>query len=507
MPDIVKNEYRIIYPALVTDVEDPLDLGRVRAEPEDKSILAVIEAYGIDGKYKWNTDPRLGPIDPLVVRPLVPLFLSLPMKQGERINIFYQNSLYPWQDAYYVPGQYSSPMAIPFENFQAMKQQTGEGPQILPTLSLKNSQGQYNNPQSEGIFPYPDDYGILGRGSADVIIKAEEILIRAGKTQNLSVHEYPIGYTKRSFLQLSNFKETLTKQPPSKTFRLEEDELFVKYLVEWDIQNLDNILGRFSGSVNLYRLPISRDATTNTIEYDTDLTSLSQITFTQQFKNKNFDEVVEIINTFISDVATNNITIAETGESGPDLTNNRFPFIFKPSIVTVNSVDGNTSQNNFDRFYNNIQFLDANFENPSKQDNGFGIVLSENTTGKPTKTVVSEVSETQNSTAPITYGVLGADNLLILSHLARALDVENSLYGITQEQILNNILPNTSSMVRGEELIQLLNLIVKFLLSHVHPYHGVAPVPVGTDGTTAQQILFELNTANEKILNQNIRIN
>lgn len=507
MPDIVKNEYRIIYPALVTDVQDPLDLGRVRAEPEDKSILAIIQAYGIDGKYKWNTDPRLGPIDPLVVRPLVPLFLSLPMKQGERINIFYQNSLYPWQDAYYVPGQYSSPMAIPFENFQAMKQQTGEGPQILPTLALKNSEGQYNNPQSEGIFPFPGDYGILGRGSADVIIKAEEILIRAGKTQNLSVHEYPIGYTRRSFLQLSNFKETLTKQPPTKTFRLEEDELFVKYLVEWDIQNLDNILGRFSGSVNLYRLPISRDATTNTIEYDTDLTSLSQITFTQQFKNKNFDEVVEIINTFISDVATNNVTIAETGESGPDLTNNRFPFIFKPSIVTVNSVDGNTSQNNFDRFYNNIQFLDANFENPLKQDNGFGIVLSENTTGKPTKTIVSEVSETENSTAPVTYGVLGADNLLILSHLARALDVENSIYGITQEQILNNILPNTSSMVRGEELIQLLNLIVKFLLSHVHPYHGVAPVPVGTDGTTAQQILFELNTANEKILNQNIRIN
>jgi len=507
MPDIVKNEYRIIFPALVVDVQDPLDLGRVRAEPEDKSILAVIEAYGIDGKYKWNTDPRKGPIDPLVVRPLVPLFLSLPMIEGERINIFYQNSLYPWQDAYYVPGQYSSPMAIPFENFQAMKQQTGEGPQILPTLELKNSEGEYNNPQSEGIFPQPEDYGIIGRGSADVIVKAEEVLVRAGKTQNLSVHDYPIGYTRRSFLQLTNFKETLIKQPPRKTFRLEDDELFVRYLVEWDIQNLDNLLGRFTGSVNLYKLPLSRSATTETIVFNSDLSSISQIYYTQQFKNESFDDAVEIINNFISDVAWNNLTIPDTGESGPDLSENRFPFIFKPNITTITSVDGNVSENNFNRFYNNISFLDADYDNPSNQDNGFGIVLSENATGKPTKTVFSEIQETENTTNPVTYGILGADNVLLLSHLAKELDIENTIYGINQSQILDNILPNTSSMVRGEELISLLNLVIKFMISHVHSYHGLAAVPVGTDGTTVQQILFELNNANQTILNENIRMN
>jgi hypothetical protein len=507
MPDIVKNEYRIIFPALVVDVQDPLDLGRVRAEPEDKSILAVIQAYGIDGKYKWNTDPRVGPIDPLVVRPLVPLFLSLPMIEGERINILYQNSLYPWQDAYYVPGQYSSPMAIPFENFQAMKQQTGEGPQILPTLELKNSEGEYNNPQSQGIFPQPEDYGIIGRGSADLIIKAEEVLLRAGKTQKLSVHDYPIGYTRRSFLQLSNFKETSTIQPPRKTFRLEDDELFVRYLVEWDIENLDNLLGRFTGSVNLYKLPLSRSATTETIVSDSDLSSISQIYFTQQFTNKNFNDAVEIINQFISDVAFNILTIPQTGESGPDLSENRFPFIFKPNPTTLNSIDGNLSQSNFDRFYNNILFLDADYDNPSNQDNGFGIVLNQNETGKPTKTVFSEVQETTTTTDPVTYGVLGADNVLILSHLAKELDIENTIYGLTQEEILNNVLPRTSSVVRGEELLSLINLIVKFLISHVHPYHGLSAVPVGTDGTNIQQILFELNNANQTILNQNIRIN
>ena len=62
-------------------------------------------------------------------------------------------------------------------------------------------------------------------------------------------------------------------------------------------------------------------------------------------------------------------------------------------------------------------------------------------------------------------------------------------------------------MVRGEELIELLNLIVRFLTTHVHPIPGTPPINVGTDGTSVNQILFELQNAANKILNPNIRIN
>jgi co-chaperonin GroES (HSP10) len=506
MSDITKSQYRIIYPARVVDVNDPMDLGRVRAEPETQSILAVMEAYNVTEKSKWNTNPNNGPIDPFVVRPLLPLFVSLPMVVGERINIIYQNSLYPWQDAYYVHGTFSSPMAIPFENFQSMKQQTGEGAQITPTLALKNKNGEYNNPQSKGVFPQPGDYGLMGRGSADIIIKKDELVLRAGKTQKLSVHEYPSGYTRRSFIQLSNFKESLIAGSPEKTYKLQQDELFVKYLVEWDIQNLDNTFGRFTGSVNLYRLPLSNETTTESIRFNSDLGNLSQIVFTQQFTNLSFDEAKETINTFISNIAFNSITVSQTGESGP-LLNDRFPFVFKPSIATINSSTGTTAENNFDRFYNNVMYLDADFDNPSNQDNGFGIVLNENSTGKPTKTIITEVTPTEVDPNPITYGLMGGDKIMFLSHLARTLDIENTVYGLTQEEILNLVLPQTSSMVRGEELMYLLNLIVKYLISHVHPYHGLAAVPVGTDGTTSAQILKELNDASQKILNQHIRLN
>jgi hypothetical protein len=60
-------------------------------------------------------------------------------------------------------------------------------------------------------------------------------------------------------------------------------------------------------------------------------------------------------------------------------------------------------------------------------------------------------------------------------------------------------------MVRGDELMKLINLIVKFLISHVHPFHGLSPVPVGRDGTRTSEILEQLLNAPNTILNQNIR--
>ena len=51
------------------------------------------------------------------------------------------------------------------------------------------------------------------------------------------------------------------------------------------------------------------------------------------------------------------------------------------------------------------------------------------------------------------------------------------------------------------------NLIVRFLVSHTHAYPGLAPLPITEDGTQVNDILFELQNAVNKILNENIRLN
>jgi hypothetical protein len=105
---------------------------------------------------------------------------------------------------------------------------------------------------------------------------------------------------------------------------------------------------------------------------------------------------------------------------------------------------------------------------------------------------------------------LGAQKLYLLSHDSQIgdlrINLKDTIYGITPEVYLD-IESKTEPMVRGEKLMELLELIVKFLVSHVHPYHGLAAVPVGQDGTQSSEILQKLLDAPNTILNQNIRIN
>ena len=88
------------------------------------------------------------------------------------------------------------------------------------------------------------------------------------------------------------------------------------------------------------------------------------------------------------------------------------------------------------------------------------------------------------------------------------INFRNNLYGITEQQFSEIVLPNTSSMVRGEELMQLLSYMVDFLVSHTHDYPGESPNPVAEGGEkNIPQLTKLLNEAYDKVLNQYIRLN
>jgi len=122
--------------------------------------------------------------------------------------------------------------------------------------------------------------------------------------------------------------------------------------------------------------------------------------------------------------------------------------------------------------------------------------------------------EPQSQVNPIstTIGALGADKLYFLSHLTsipgkKKINFDRTLYGITEEQFANEILPNTSSFVRGEELIEILNLIVEFLITHVHPFPGRAPLPTTRSNMQLSTLKNAMQNATNTMLNKNIRLN
>jgi hypothetical protein len=109
-------------------------------------------------------------------------------------------------------------------------------------------------------------------------------------------------------------------------------------------------------------------------------------------------------------------------------------------------------------------------------------------------------------------GLMGANQLFLLSHDSiipgkGKIDIPNTIYGIDQDLISNEIEPKTSSMVRGEELLELLNLMVRFCLTHVHPYPLMPPSSVTLDGLSTDDLLAKMQEAYQKVLNSNIRIN
>lgn len=504
--EVSKSSQRIIYPGVIKNVNDPKDLGRVRAEPEDEQILSIFKAY--QGFKLWNDNPNSGPIDPFVVKPLLPIFLSQPLIEDERILIIYQNVLYPWQDSYYVPATFSTPLSIGYENFQGMKKNTGEGFQQKNTILLRNPEtGKYFNTNSEGIFPRTNDSALLGRGSADVIVKNDEVLIRAGKTQKLTAKEVPIRYERRAFQQLSNFKETIVNNGKKSVIKLEEDELFVSYIVEYDIENIENPSKIFTGAVRLFKLTLSSSATTKTINVTSNLEPIKSLVYYENIISKPLSTTTTQINEFILKVAQNKLTIGQNNSSGP-LLPDRFPFVFRPSNDLFFGATGRTSQNNFNLIYESVGLLNVNQNNAISKDYGFGFIIDAQTTGKPKSIKKEEYDEiVSDPTTPSTFNIMGGDKLLLISHSGKPIDLTDTIYGISQQKLINDVLPNTSALVRGEELMDLLNLIVRYVVGHVHPFPGAQPVPVAIDGTQSLEILQKIANASNSILSENIRIN
>ena len=158
-------------------------------------------------------------------------------------------------------------------------------------------------------------------------------------------------------------------------------------------------------------------------------------------------------------------------------------------------------------FFRKIKLL------PSDRQFGSVLVWSKNVVG-PQLTLQNETLRQNVYTPnPVSYGTLASDFIYFLSHKTDIpskskinLQPKETLYGIPQEYFTEQILPNTDPMVRGNELMKLLTLIVKFLGSHVHNINE-APIPIGTDGTKLDEINKILQDADNSILNQNIRIN
>ena len=521
------NFHQIIFQGYVLDNQDPMVLGRLRVILETQNYNEVVSSIP-----NWNeeTDPWTQK-DPLIFLPLLPFYLNQVPQINELVNVFYQNKEFNFSNQFYIQGPFSSPMTSPFDYYQGAKKYLGVGDRISQTLALKDNQGQYRNKNSFGIFPEPGDNALLGRGSSDVIVKPNEVLIRAGKTKDLSPNRFPKSNPNRGFLQLTNFTQTKEVKPKLQGIRLDFKNVNVKKIIIWDISTLDSE-SNFNGSVGLYNIIPSLKTTSDNFKPETILNLGVGTDFTGpieevKFFAKSFDECLYLITKFIDGVFNKFIDLPQymVNNNLQNLTNDEiFPFVVTPSKLTYqngtkfkpSSTQIELTQfDNYTRFYNRIKVNDG------MTQSGWFLVW-DNKGGQPligpqANPIVEKFTPIDFTPVDITYGILGSQRIYFLSQDSAGpkgkIDLTNTIYGIPQDNFIGNeksIENLTYPTVRGDLLIALLDKIFAFVRGHVHPVSTMAPDTVAGDSGNAQtveEISTLLAEARNTILNQNIRIN
>lgn len=530
---------KLLFTGIVTDNADPYRLGRLRVQPDNQTKSDILNS--VDPKYLSPTKNDISLVylwskyDPFVFLPLLPFSLNVTPKVNESVNILYpvvqsvgKTQLTKFTDSakYYIPSSPSSPMAVGYENYVSSKTNTSKGDNIAPTLPLVINGGVIPK-ETKGIFPEPDDNAILGRGTTDIILKENDVLIRAGKTKKYDVNTLPTANDNRSFLQLSHFTTSIVKDIPTSELNIKTIPQQIKLLVEWHITNPENDQDIFTGYVNLYNVQRQKDdrLTSKNFKVSTDIEDIkgTQLPVSINFQGQSYENAINLINTFISQLLNGEINMKDfNGYNGktfkPQNDGDQFTFVFRPSPATYNKlvdlggqsgIGSVLESSNIMRFYQRVQV------GSGSMSFGFGIVSGKNKDGNPIFRDPIKISNNKYTpfkinNESVTYGVLGAQKIYLISQDSQVgqkkIDLKNTIYGIGQPKLVD-MQNQTEPMVRGDKMMDLIGLIVKFLTAHVHPYHGLSPVPTALDGTLSADILQKMLDAPNTILNQNVRIN
>jgi hypothetical protein len=167
----------LFYQCLVLDTNDPLMLGRIRGTLITDNYADIIRSFDDppwdEVKDAWTER------DPFIFNPLLPYFIYQVPKVKELVQIMYLNNDFKYQNQYYVQNTFYSPTSSFFQFNEGGNKFTGTGMQIKSPKPLKEKTSGILTEKGvhKGVFPEPGDNAILGRGSADLIVKENEVLL------------------------------------------------------------------------------------------------------------------------------------------------------------------------------------------------------------------------------------------------------------------------------------------------------------------------------------------
>jgi len=149
---------RSIYYGEVISIDDKTEGGAIKARIE-----------GLDNRSSNDDLPWS--------YPMLPKYFHILPQVGEIVRIFIENMKYPERSRFWMGSVISQPQKIGFDSVYTALSTTNLGfstPEPAPSRF----------PDAQGVFPTVSDVAIIGKINTDVILRINEVHIRAGKHEN-----------------------------------------------------------------------------------------------------------------------------------------------------------------------------------------------------------------------------------------------------------------------------------------------------------------------------------
>ena len=149
---------RTIYYGEVISIDDDTDGGRIK-----------VRIQGLDTRLTNDNLPWS--------YPLIPKFFHIYPQIGEMVRVFIEDIKYPERSRFWIGSIISQPQKIGFDSIYTALSTTNMGltiPEPAPSTY----------PDATGVFPLKTDVAIIGKVNTDVILRINELHLRAGKHEN-----------------------------------------------------------------------------------------------------------------------------------------------------------------------------------------------------------------------------------------------------------------------------------------------------------------------------------
>jgi len=501
---------QIIDIGMCVDNIDPKGLGRIRYRPYSLYVSEI--TMGIEYK-DWDEK------DPFIAIPFLPHHINIIPQVKQSVKLVRYDTSKTTQNVEYVAGPFSSPHDVQNQTFTSQHTDTTYGAAIVKqTKDIRNSDGVFNSPTTEGTMINERDTGFRGNYGSDAIFTENGVQLRGGALlakqgkKKESLLNYPQMAKKMGRLSLKKFPKTFNAVKETVTTETIAVSR-IKYIIEYEIDDLTtptqlslfvykvlpgygeqfntDVFGADSvfnhGDTNLVKL-------INTGNTTTDASYIQSLNGTIQGGYVEFRELLHLID-------EQGLTVLDATYPNEIV----YPFYFRPtSNFQLTKGSNSTEITNKETFLGKIMSRNRTIS--------AGLVYSKNSADPPiteSSKIVDTVKEAKSG-GEQSFSNLSADKVYITStspnvgkNIRTINFTELNEYELTQEDYLSKIEPNTYALVRGDILYKLLTTLKKAYDSHIH---NINDTPVKTEDNY-EEFNRLMDTLRDDLLNDSLRIN